>query len=77
MTTFITVCPYNGNIFFKVTFVNDDHVDSLSQTCVHLECLGISFCEKFNGSSLKALIQRCKRLKTLLMEQTGKTGNLQ
>ena len=57
--------------FFGVKFLDDSHVEAISSNCVHLECLCIKFCTKFTGSSLKILLQRCRKLSCLLMEQTG------
>lgn len=36
-----------------------------------LECLAVNYCSKVSGSTLKTLFQRSKRLKCLLMNQTG------
>ncbi|CAK9290172.1 unnamed protein product [Gordionus sp. m RMFG-2023] len=59
--------------FYGIKFLEDMHVELLSTNCVHLECLCLDFCTKFKGSSLKILIQRCKKLKCLLLEKTGIT----
>lgn len=56
---------------YGIIFVDDSHVEALSSNCIQLECLAINFCNKFTGSTLKLLLQRCKKLKTLLMQQTS------
>jgi len=53
---------------YGISFVDDTHVEMLSNNCIHLECLSLSFCLKVNGSSMKNLIHRCKKLKTLLLQ---------
>lgn len=56
---------------YGITFVDDSHVEAFSSNCVSLECLSLTYCSKFTGSVLKLLFQRCKRLRTLLMQYTG------
>lgn len=56
---------------FGVTFVTDDHINSLSDSCGHLEVVSLSFCQNVTGSCLRLLIQRCRGLRTLLMENTS------
>ncbi|KAG8175637.1 hypothetical protein JTE90_018599 [Oedothorax gibbosus] len=56
---------------YGIIFVDDSHVEALSSNCIQLECLAINFCNKFTGTTLKLLLQRCKKLKTLLMQQTS------
>ncbi|XP_003377208.1 putative F-box domain protein [Trichinella spiralis] len=53
-----------------IPFVTDEHIESISSSLPHLECLSVNFCQAVNGSSLKSLLQRCKRLRSLHMEQT-------
>ncbi|KRX99773.1 F-box/LRR-repeat protein 7, partial [Trichinella pseudospiralis] len=53
-----------------IPFVTDEHIESISSSLPHLECLSVNFCQAINGSSLKSLLQRCKRLRSLHMEQT-------
>ncbi|XP_014665180.1 PREDICTED: uncharacterized F-box/LRR-repeat protein C02F5.7-like [Priapulus caudatus] len=55
---------------YGVSFVDDSHVESISSNCIHLEGLAVNFCLKFKGSSLKTLLQRCRKLRTLLMQHT-------
>jgi hypothetical protein len=53
-----------------VPFITDEHVDALSSNCAHLECLCVNYCVKVTGSCLKLVLQRCKRLKSLLLAHT-------
>jgi len=54
--------------FYGISFVDDTHVELLSSNCIHLECLALNFCLRVKGSSLKAVVNRCKKLKTLLLQ---------
>jgi len=56
---------------YGISFVDDSHVELLSSNCIHLECLALNFCLRVKGSTLKVLIQRCKKLKTLLLQHCG------
>ncbi|KAI3422357.1 hypothetical protein GPALN_012879 [Globodera pallida] len=53
-----------------VPFIGDEHVDALSSNCAHLQCLCVNYCEKVTGSCLRLVIQRCRRLTTLLLAHT-------
>jgi hypothetical protein len=53
---------------YGISFVDDTHVEMLSNNCIHLECLSLNFCLKVKGSSMKNLIYRCKKLRTLLLQ---------
>ncbi|CAN7999807.1 unnamed protein product [Ixodes pacificus] len=57
---------------YGIAFVDDTHVEAFSSNCIQLECLSLNYCAKVTGSTLKLLFQRCKKLRTLLMQQTGK-----
>lgn len=57
---------------YGINFVDDSHVEAFSSNCIQLECLALNYCTKFNGTVLKLLFQRCKRLKCLLMSHTSK-----
>ncbi|ESO03571.1 hypothetical protein HELRODRAFT_112012 [Helobdella robusta] len=61
---------------YGIGFVDDSHVDMLSTNCIHLECLSLNFCLKVKGGSLKQLLQRCKKLKTLLLQHCGLDSEL-
>lgn len=56
---------------YGITFVDDSHIELLTSNCIHLECLALNFCLRVKGSSFKNLVQRCKKLKTLLLQHTG------
>nr|CAD2192247.1 unnamed protein product [Meloidogyne enterolobii] len=53
-----------------VPFITDDHVDALSSNCARLQCLCINYCTKVTGACLRLVLQRCKRLTTLLLAYT-------
>lgn len=57
---------------FGINFIDDSHVEAFASSCADLEYLGLNFCCKFTGSSLQVLFQKCKRLTSLMMQQTGK-----
>uniref|UniRef100_A0A915EPC4 F-box domain-containing protein n=1 Tax=Ditylenchus dipsaci TaxID=166011 RepID=A0A915EPC4_9BILA len=50
-----------------VPFITDDHVDALSSNCARLECLCVNYCTKVTGTSLKLVLQRCRRLTSLFL----------
>lgn len=54
-----------------LNFLDDSHIDAFSSNCIQLECLAVNFCNKVSGTTLKALFQRSKRLKCLLMNGTS------
>jgi anti-anti-sigma regulatory factor len=56
---------------YGISFVDDSHIELLSSNCIHLECLGLNFCLRVKGSTLKVLVQRCKKLQTLLLQHTS------
>eukprot|EP00918_Siedleckia_nematoides_P015919 GHVU01034364.1.p1 GENE.GHVU01034364.1~~GHVU01034364.1.p1 ORF type:complete len:533 (-),score=44.64 GHVU01034364.1:1134-2732(-) len=56
---------------YGISFIDDSHVELLSSNCIHLECLSINFCLRVKGSTLKILVQRCKKLQTLLVQHCG------
>ncbi|EPB67369.1 F-box domain protein [Ancylostoma ceylanicum] len=53
-----------------VPFITDEHVDAISSNCAHLECLCVNYCTKVNGSCLKLVLQRCRKLKSLFLAHT-------
>lgn len=61
---------------YGIGFVDDSHVEMLSTNCIHLECLSLNFCLKVKGSALKNLLQKCRKLKTLLLQHCGLDGEL-
>ncbi|OXA45785.1 F-box/LRR-repeat protein 7 [Folsomia candida] len=56
---------------YGINFVDDSHIEAFSSNCIQLECLAVNYCAKVTGSSLTTLFQRCRKLKTLLMNQTS------
>ena len=57
--------------FYGISFVDDTHIETLSSNCIHLECVAVNFCLRVKGSSLRVVIQRCKKLHTLLLQHCG------
>jgi len=58
---------------YGISFVDDTHVELLSSNCIHLESLALNYCLRVKGSTLKVLIQRCKKLKALLLQHCGRS----
>lgn len=56
---------------YGITFIDDSHIELLTSNCIHIETLALNFCLRVKGSSFKSLVQRCKKLKTLLLQHTG------
>lgn len=56
---------------YGIFFVDDNHVEIVAAGCIHLECLALNFCTRVKGSSFKTLLQRCKKLQCLLLQNTG------
>ena len=56
---------------YGVFFVDDNHIEILAAGCIHLECLALNFCTRIKGSSFKNLLQRCRKLQCLLLQNTG------
>lgn len=56
---------------YGITFIDDNHIESIASGCIHLECIALSFCSRFKGYSLKTLLSRCKKIKSLLLQNTG------
>ena len=56
---------------YGISFVDDSHIELLTSNCIHLETLALNFCLRVKGASFKTLLQRCKKLKTLLLQHTG------
>ena len=53
---------------YGISFVDDTHVELLSSNCIHLEALSLNFCLRVKGHSFKALVQRCRKLRALLLQ---------
>jgi len=58
---------------YGINFVDDTHIELLSSNCIHLECLALNFCLRVKGSTLRVLVQRCKKLKTLLLQHCSES----
>uniref|UniRef100_A0A6G1SE67 F-box/LRR-repeat protein 7 n=2 Tax=Aceria tosichella TaxID=561515 RepID=A0A6G1SE67_9ACAR len=56
---------------YGINFIDDSHVEAFASSCADLEYLGLNFCFKFTGSSLQMLLQKCKRLTSLILQQTN------
>ena len=56
---------------YGITFIDDNHIESIASGCIHLECIALNFCSRFKGYSLKTLLNRCKKLKSLLLQNTA------
>ncbi|KAL8570411.1 hypothetical protein ACOMHN_035829 [Nucella lapillus] len=56
---------------YGITFLDDSHIEMLASNCIHIECLALNFCLRVKGQSFKTLIQRCKKLHTLLLQHAG------
>lgn len=56
---------------YGINFIDDSHVEALAGSCADLEYFGLNFCFKFTGSSLQILLQKCKRLTSLMLQQTN------
>ena len=54
-----------------VSFVDDTHIEAFSSNCIQLAVLCVNYCSKVQGSTLKILIQRCKFLRCLQVQQTN------
>jgi len=56
---------------YGVSFVDDSHIEAFSSNCIQLAVLCVNYCSKVQGASLKILIQRCKYLRCLMLQQTN------
>lgn len=56
---------------YGITFIDDNHIESIASGCIHLECIALNFCSRFKGYSLKTLFSRCKKLKSLILQNTA------
>jgi len=55
---------------YGITFIDDNHIESIASGCIHLECMALFFCSRFKGYSLKVLLSRCRKLKSLFLQNT-------
>ncbi|CAH1784636.1 unnamed protein product [Owenia fusiformis] len=56
---------------YGINFVDDSHVELLASNCIHLECLALNFCLRVKGAAFSTLIQRCRKLTSLLLHHTS------
>lgn len=56
---------------YGIAFLDDSHIEAFSSNCIQLQVLNVNYCSRVKGSSLKILLQRCKNLKCLLLQQTS------
>ena len=56
---------------YGITFIDDNHIESIASGCIHLECIAMYYCSRFKGYSLKNLLSRCRKLKSLLLQNSG------
>ena len=56
---------------YGITFIDDNHIEYLASGCIHLECIALNFCSRYKGHSLKTLVKKCKKLRSLLLQNTG------
>ena len=54
-----------------VSFVDDSHIEAFSSNCIQLAVLCVNYCSRVQGNTLKILVQRCKHLRCLLLQQTN------
>ena len=58
-----------------VSFVDDSHIEAFSSNCIQLAVLCVNYCSRVQGNTLKILVQRCKHLRCLLLQQTNLTSD--
>jgi len=56
---------------YGVGFIDDNHIEAIASGCIHLECLALNFCTRVTGTSFKNLMNRCRKLVCLLLQNTG------
>merc|ERR1719412_1877250 len=56
---------------YGITFLDDTHIEAFSSNCIQLQVLCVNYCARVTGTSLKILLQRCKNLRCLMLQQTS------
>ena len=56
---------------YGISFLDDNHIEAIASGCIHLECLALNYCIRVEGKSLKTLLNRCRKLTCLLLQNTG------
>jgi len=59
---------------YGISFVDDTHIEAFSSNCIQLAVLCVNYCSKVQGSTVKILVQRCKFLRCLMLQQTNLTA---
>jgi len=59
---------------YGISFVDDTHIEAFSSNCIQLAVLCVNYCSKVQGTTLKILVQRCKYLRCLMLQQTNLTA---
>jgi len=59
---------------YGISFVDDTHIEAFSSNCIQLAVLCVNYCSKVQGTTLKILVQRCKYLRCLMVQQTNLTA---
>merc|ERR1719264_365462 len=54
-----------------IGFLDDSHIEAFSSNCIQLQVLNVCYCSRVRGACLKILLQRCKNLRCLLLNQTN------
>ena len=57
---------------YGVSFLDDNHIEVIASGCIHLECLALNYCIRVQGTSFKNLMNRCRKLKCLLLQNTSR-----
>ncbi|KAI3386648.1 hypothetical protein SNEBB_002318 [Seison nebaliae] len=60
---------------FGVGFIDDAHIEAVASGCIHLEVVAVHYCHKLKGYSFVTLLNRCKKMRTLLLRNTGIEDN--
>lgn len=60
---------------YGISFVDDTHIEAFSSNCIQLAVLCANYCSKVTGGTLKILVQRCKYLRCLMLQQTNLTAD--
>ncbi|CAF2417150.1 unnamed protein product [Rotaria sp. Silwood2] len=56
---------------YGIFFIDDNHIEIIASGCIHLECFALNFCTRVKGTSFTNLLQRCKKIQCLLLQNTG------
>jgi hypothetical protein len=59
---------------YGISFIDDSHIEAIASGCIHLECLALNYCILIIGTSFKILMNRCRKLTCLLLQNTSKSN---